>query len=464
MKKRKFCGAIFLVVNILFITDVQAESLALSDNFRNSIIFLDDIICGGEGVLQVIKFVMMLLDLVCAFVPIGLILMMILDFVKNIIAGNADEMKKNAKIVFKRVITAVALFLVPTIVNFMVILLGNLGVDYAECIRIATTEDLSQYKIEYNLDDLPKKDVELSSPSGIKVTEKQESSSDKSNSTSEGSGSSGNQSSDDGSTSVSPTSSISVKTAKTKYADELKRAYVKYESDTIFVAVNKATISGNSFYVTHIVVENASQIFGEPANGSYANGLEKTSSAVSRLNKKGKKVIVGINGSHFNYSDGSEDLSGANHIAIVNGKAKKSGTSGGMEILLKNDGTLYTASGVNTSTLISNGVKYSFSSHDTHFIENGALANDVDSEDANHGGSYSYYSTVIGMVSPRNYYILTGTSTNRAAANYLLEKGCFWAKSMDQGGSVSLVVNGKLINASFLNGERAVGDFLMFSE
>lgn len=105
--------------------------------------------CGGVDVLRVIKFIWQLLDIVFIVVPIGLILMVSIDFAKNVIAGREDDMKKNLSLVIKRLIFCVALFLVNPIVSFTIDLLGEYGVDYLQCITQAnemTAEELDYYE------------------------------------------------------------------------------------------------------------------------------------------------------------------------------------------------------------------------------------------------------------------------------------------------------------------------------
>lgn len=109
--------------------------------------------CGGEGVLKVIKFIFTLLDMVLFIIPMALIVMLSVDLVKNVIAGNTDAMGKNFKLAIKRILMCMALFLVQPIVHFSINLLGNLGVDFLQCVEISLNDDLSQYKIEYSKDD-----------------------------------------------------------------------------------------------------------------------------------------------------------------------------------------------------------------------------------------------------------------------------------------------------------------------
>ena len=109
--------------------------------------------CGGADILRILKFVFILLDLVLFIVPIGLIIMVMLDFAKNVIAGKEDEMKKNINMVVKRIIYCMVIFLIPTIVNFAVNFVSGTGDNIAAkaswCIDYAKNEDLSKCEVDY---------------------------------------------------------------------------------------------------------------------------------------------------------------------------------------------------------------------------------------------------------------------------------------------------------------------------
>ena len=112
--------------------------------------------CGGETVLTIIRYVMQLLNILYFIVPIGLIVMLSVDFVKNVVASDESKMKKNLQLIIKRVIMCMALFLVKPIVVTTINLLDDLGVDYMQCLEIATSDDLSQYRhtfLDDSLDD-----------------------------------------------------------------------------------------------------------------------------------------------------------------------------------------------------------------------------------------------------------------------------------------------------------------------
>ena len=64
-------------------------------------------------------------------IPLGLVLFGMFDLGKAVIAGKEDEMKKAQGTLIKRVIYAIAIFLIITIVTFVVGLVG--GPDWKTC-------------------------------------------------------------------------------------------------------------------------------------------------------------------------------------------------------------------------------------------------------------------------------------------------------------------------------------------
>ncbi len=121
--------------------------------------FLKDV-CELSEVLKVIYFVKQLLNVVCFIVPIGLIVMVMLDFFKNVIAKDEGDMKKNLNLVIKRTFMAVMLFLVPTIITFVNSLLGTFGVSYASCINNANLEKIAVFEAEEEALELQKEQEE----------------------------------------------------------------------------------------------------------------------------------------------------------------------------------------------------------------------------------------------------------------------------------------------------------------
>lgn len=86
-------------------------------------------ICDKLG--DVIGLLRSLVTLLQWAIPIGLIIFGMLDLGKAVIAGKEDEMKKAQSTLIKRIIYAVAVFLVVTLVIFVMGLVGS--DDWNEC-------------------------------------------------------------------------------------------------------------------------------------------------------------------------------------------------------------------------------------------------------------------------------------------------------------------------------------------
>ena len=78
--------------------------------------------CGG--LLDIVIVIRKVIDVLKIIIPIGLILFGLIDLGKAVIAGKEDEMKKAQQTLIKRVIYAVAVFLVVQVVIFATGLVG----------------------------------------------------------------------------------------------------------------------------------------------------------------------------------------------------------------------------------------------------------------------------------------------------------------------------------------------------
>lgn len=74
-------------------------------------------ICADPGTLKMFKFLGHLLNVAFIVIPILLIVMGTIDFVKAVMASKDDEIKKAQIIFVKRAIAAVIVFFIPLIVN-----------------------------------------------------------------------------------------------------------------------------------------------------------------------------------------------------------------------------------------------------------------------------------------------------------------------------------------------------------
>lgn len=108
--------------------------------------------CETSSFLKVIYFIMELLKVASIIIPIGLVIMMSVDFMKNVISKQ-DDMNKNLKIAIKRVIYCLVIFLIPTIVNISVSLLNKSGIelDYNVCLSNANLDTIRYYEEDEKL-------------------------------------------------------------------------------------------------------------------------------------------------------------------------------------------------------------------------------------------------------------------------------------------------------------------------
>lgn len=87
--------------------------------------------CENPDVLSVIYFIEKILNVVFIIIPIGLILFITIDLVKTILNGDDKAEKTNNKIIVKRLILAIAIFFIPTIVTLLTNLMSNAGIEFA---------------------------------------------------------------------------------------------------------------------------------------------------------------------------------------------------------------------------------------------------------------------------------------------------------------------------------------------
>lgn len=100
--------------------------------------------CENPEILRVFFFFNLILNIVKIVVPIGLIVMGLIDFSRALTSNDESTQKKSTKLFIKRVIMAVLVFFVPWIVETLIIGLGNLadGVNFTDCLENATKEKI----------------------------------------------------------------------------------------------------------------------------------------------------------------------------------------------------------------------------------------------------------------------------------------------------------------------------------
>lgn len=244
------------------------------------------------------------------------------------------------------------------------------------------------------------------------------------------------------------------------YKTELDNSVSNVTTDSIFVSVQQKYTESGEYFLTHIIVNDpSSQVKGGLSNDGWGGYREYPTTYAGRTG-----AAVTTNGSYFSYDSGQPVCAGC---FIKGGKILKDGVTNGKEICLDNTGKFYTPSaGISASTLLASGVKDIWGTADPLLIQDSQKVDLANQQKINN----TYYNrTAIGMVQPGEYYMITaGTAQYKNGLSFaelqsiFANLGCTYARSMDGGGSSSLVVNGKLLNTPAQYDERPVVDFLSF--
>jgi len=101
-------------------------------------------VCENPDILRIIYFGLKILDLIFLIVPIALIIYITIDIFKIIIRADDKVIKENHKSIINRIIFAIFLFFVPTIVTVVmnILSLSNITTDYQVCIDNANKETI----------------------------------------------------------------------------------------------------------------------------------------------------------------------------------------------------------------------------------------------------------------------------------------------------------------------------------
>ena len=110
--------------------------------------------CQHPTILRVLYFAYLFWEIFAVLIPIGLIIMLMIDFTKAVVINKEDEQVKSMKLVGKRIMYAVFIFATPWLVSVVMGVLGDVGVelggDYTLCINTvknisAGTDNIEKY-------------------------------------------------------------------------------------------------------------------------------------------------------------------------------------------------------------------------------------------------------------------------------------------------------------------------------
>lgn len=113
-------------------------------------------LCNTVGFLRVMYLIKVLLNIIRFLVPIILIIMIVLDLLKNVVdPKNKEGMKK----IYNRLIAAIIVFIVPTLVSLVIKFIGKItdnGVDtnykISSCYTNATSDCIKNIEAYLNCD------------------------------------------------------------------------------------------------------------------------------------------------------------------------------------------------------------------------------------------------------------------------------------------------------------------------
>lgn len=137
-------------------------------------LFLDLSNCGPSAFLRVLYFFKLILNIVFVIIPIALIILIIIDFSKAIISSDVDAQGKIFKLATKRIMYALIVFFVPTIVAIVNEALGGLGVNYLDCYTDINLDAINLLEAEEIAVDEAKKEAKKEVEKEKKEAEKDE--------------------------------------------------------------------------------------------------------------------------------------------------------------------------------------------------------------------------------------------------------------------------------------------------
>lgn len=102
--------------------------------------------CNDVELLNLLSIFKSIINLVIILVPVILTIFVIIDIIKTIASGEVDT-KKLSKSISKRIIAAVLIFLIPSLLSFIISLIPMGNLYYIDCYNSATKENVLQISI-----------------------------------------------------------------------------------------------------------------------------------------------------------------------------------------------------------------------------------------------------------------------------------------------------------------------------
>ncbi|MFA5602902.1 MAG: hypothetical protein WDA21_04175 [Bacilli bacterium] len=126
MKKILLYTSFITTTFFIFLIKTEAKVLSFNNILllenEDSIIPTEEITC--ENTSQILEIGQMLFNYIKIIIPILLIVFIMLDLGKAVLAGSADDIKKAQKSALIRFLAAVAIFFLPSVINLILKLAG----------------------------------------------------------------------------------------------------------------------------------------------------------------------------------------------------------------------------------------------------------------------------------------------------------------------------------------------------
>jgi len=126
MKKTVLYCSLISTTFFIFLAKTEAKVLSFNNILllenEDSIIPTEEITC--ENTSQILEIGQMLFNYIKIIIPILLIVFIMLDLGKAVLAGSADDIKKAQKSALIRFLAAVAIFFLPSVINLILKLAG----------------------------------------------------------------------------------------------------------------------------------------------------------------------------------------------------------------------------------------------------------------------------------------------------------------------------------------------------
>lgn len=109
----------------------------------NDIIYILTTCPDNVDVLKIIHWITQLVKVICIFTPIATIVLLTIDMIKYVTAGDVDAMKERFRTSKRRLIACAIVFLIPTLVSIVVSIVGKVDTTgYTGYVTCANLEDI----------------------------------------------------------------------------------------------------------------------------------------------------------------------------------------------------------------------------------------------------------------------------------------------------------------------------------